>query len=118
MAKKILVFLLFAIILLPSLTLAQEKVTLTDPLALKVSGELAVYVLAGRIIKFMLGIVGSLALLMFVIGGAQWMLSGGNQAMVKKGRDTLVWAAIGMAVVIGSYAILTQLLNILIPPTS
>jgi hypothetical protein len=62
-------------------------------------------ILIGRIIDSILGIVGSLALLMFVFGGLTWMTSSGNQEKVKKGRDIIVWSAIGLAIIFMSYAL-------------
>jgi len=62
-------------------------------------------VVIGRIINYALGFVGAVALVMFIYGGFLWMLSGGEPARVKKGRDTLVWATIGLAVIFASYAI-------------
>lgn len=61
--------------------------------------------LIGKIITSILGIVGSLALLMFVYGGLIWMTSSGNQEKVKQGRDTLMWAAIGLFVIFSAYAL-------------
>jgi uncharacterized membrane protein YjfL (UPF0719 family) len=52
-----------------------------------------------------MGIVGSIALLMFIFGGLTWMLSGGSAEKVKKGRDILIWSAIGLVVIFSSYAI-------------
>jgi len=40
--------------------------------------------LIGKVINAVLGIVGSLALLMFIYGGFTWMLAGGNQEAVTK----------------------------------
>ncbi len=57
-----------------------------------------------NVLTGVLGIVGSLALLMFVYGGFTWMLAGGNAENVKKGRDILMWAAIGLVVIFTSYA--------------
>lgn len=61
--------------------------------------------LIGKIINNVLGVVGSLALLMFVYGGLTWMASSGNPEKVKKGRDILVWAAIGLVVVFSAYTL-------------
>ncbi len=61
--------------------------------------------LIGKVIQAVLGISGSLALLMFVYGGFVWMLSGGNAEKVTKGKNTLVWASIGLVVIFSSYAL-------------
>ncbi|NCD00553.1 hypothetical protein EOL94_00425 [bacterium] len=78
-----------------------EDIHLTNPL----SGVSSPQVLIGRIINSVLGVVGSLALLMFVYGGITWMTSSGSSDKVKKGRDILVWSIIGLAVIFMSYAI-------------
>ncbi|PLX20284.1 hypothetical protein C0584_06080 [Candidatus Parcubacteria bacterium] len=59
----------------------------------------------GNVINAVLGISGSLALLMFVYGGFTWMLSGGSPEKVSKGKNTLVWATIGLVVIFSSYAL-------------
>ena len=66
--------------------------------------------LIGRIINSILGIVGSLALLMFVYGGLTWMTSSGNPEKVKKGRDVIIWSAIGLVIVFASYGLVKFLL--------
>ncbi|MFA7088073.1 MAG: pilin [Patescibacteria group bacterium] len=69
--------------------------------------------LIGKVINSILGVVGSIALLMFVYGGLTWMLSSGNQEKVKKGRDIIVWSAIGLAVIFISYALTRLVLNMI-----
>lgn len=65
--------------------------------------------LIGKVINAVLGVVGSLALLMFVYGGLIWMTSSGNPEKIKQGRGIIVWAAIGLAIIFSSYA-LTRIL--------
>ncbi|RMD59180.1 hypothetical protein D6821_01795 [Candidatus Parcubacteria bacterium] len=87
------------------------KPCLEDPLHL--SPEQPVADLVGRIIKAVLGIVGSLALAVFVYGGLVWMFSAGNQDKVAKGKAILSWAAIGLAVIFFAYAIVSFILRAL-----
>lgn len=61
--------------------------------------------LIGKIINAVLGIVGSLALVMFIYGGFIWMMAGGNSEAVTKGKNVLVWATIGLIVIFTSYAL-------------
>ena len=82
-------------------------VTLVNPLG-SVSTPQA---LIGKIISSVLGIVGSIALLFFVYGGLIWMTSSGNAEKVKKGRDTLVWAAIGLVVIFSAYGLTRYVLT-------
>lgn len=83
-------------------------VTLTNPLT---SDDPAVII--GNIIKGILGLTGVIALAAFVAGGVIWMTSGGNAERVKKGRDILVWAVIGLFIVFSSYSILKYVFDVL-----
>ena len=58
----------------------------------------------GKAINGVLGIVGSLALVMVIYGGLTWMLAAGNQTRVQKGRDILIWAVVGLVVIFSAYA--------------
>lgn len=62
--------------------------------------------LLGRVINAFLGISGSVALLMFVYGGFMWLTSGGSEDRIKKGKETVVWAALGIALIFSAYALL------------
>ena len=47
-----------------------------------------------------------------------WMTSSGNTERIKKGRDTLVWATIGLMVIFGSYTVVNFVIqSITKPPT-
>lgn len=61
--------------------------------------------LIGRVINAVLGVVGSIALLMVIYGGFTWMLAAGNGEKIKKGRDIIVWAMLGLVVIFTSYAL-------------
>lgn len=51
-------------------------------------------------------IVGSVAFLIFLIwGGVEWLTAGGNKDRVKTAQDMIGNALIGLAILIGSYAI-------------
>ena len=69
--------------------------------------------LLGNIISYVMGIIGSLALVMFIFGGATWMLSGGNQERVTKGKQILIWATLGIVIIFTAYAIIRFLLTTL-----
>ena len=72
-------------------------------------------VLVGHLIRAVLGIVGSLALAVFIYGGFVWMTSAGNGNSVNKGKNTLVWAAIGLAVIFSAYALVRYIIEVLQP---
>lgn len=65
--------------------------------------------LIGRTIKSVLGLSGVVALLMFVWGGMQWVLSAGDEKDVIKGKNTIKWASFGLAIIFFSYTIVSAL---------
>lgn len=78
----------------------QTVVTLPNPI-----GESDPRIIVGNVIKVVLGLVGSLALVLFIYGGVVMMTSAGNSDRVATGRNTLVWATIGLLVIFSSYTI-------------
>lgn len=59
----------------------------------------------GRIIKTVLGVIGAIALLIFVYGGLMWMTAAGSPEKIKKAQTTLVWAVLGLVVIFASYTL-------------
>lgn len=74
-------------------------------------GTVDIPVILGQALTSALGIMGSAALLMFVVGGVMWLTSAGNAERVKKGTQTMVWSAIGVLIILSSYAILSLVLK-------
>jgi len=62
--------------------------------------------LARNVIQGVLGVTGAIALFYLVWGGITWMTSQGNADRIKKGKDTIVWAILGLAFIFFSYVIL------------
>lgn len=97
------------LVVLPILVLAQGTGTdLPNPI-----GTTDLSTIVANIIKAVLGAVGVLALVMFIYGGLVWMTSGGKEEQIRKGKDTLVWAVAGLALVFFSYSILNFVLKVL-----
>lgn len=67
----------------------------------------------GMIIKAFLGVVGGFALVMMVWGGFQWLTSAGSPDKVKSGTGTMLWAIIGLIVVLASYLLVNNVLQFL-----
>lgn len=112
--KLFLLLFLLSVYFLPSLAVAEnpgnptagnppsDAVQLENPLG---EGNIDIPTLLGKIISYVMGIIGSLALVMFIYGGATWMLSAGNQEQVTKGKNIIIWAALGIAIIFTSYAL-------------
>ena len=73
--------------------------------------------LYGRIIRLLLGFTGVASLLFFIWGGIELLPSRGSQDKIKSGRDTIVWAIIGMFVAFSSYIILRYVIQNIITRT-
>lgn len=86
------------------------EIRLVNPLS---SGATDLPVILGQVIKGALGALGSLALLMLVWGGFQWLTSAGNPEKVKKGTQTMVWAAVGVAIALASYFLVSTVIKAL-----
>jgi len=62
--------------------------------------------------KAILGLSGTFALVMFVWGGIQMITAAGRSKAFESGRDTVVNALIGLAIILCSYLIINFVLNI------
>jgi hypothetical protein len=107
--KKIILFLIIIFFLFNfslNISLADPP---GDPAPIKITNPLGDEVtpqkLIGKIIEAALGIVGSIALLMFIYGGFTWMLAAGNAEAVSKGKNILIWSVIGLVIIFSSYAL-------------
>lgn len=69
------------------------------------------FLIFGKIVSTVMGILGVLTLVAFLVGGFWWLTSAGNAEQVKKGTETMLWAIIGLFIIFGSYAILTLVFN-------
>lgn len=69
------------------------------------------YQLVGNLIRYALGLVGALFLILVIRGGLQWMTSGGDQERLKGAKQLITNSSIGLAVVLVAYAITTFVVN-------
>lgn len=60
-------------------------------------------IVVGRVIRLIIGLSGSIALIFFIYGGFLWLTSAGNPNNIDKGRNAMLWSAIGIIVVLTSY---------------
>jgi hypothetical protein len=57
------------------------------------------------IIKVAAGFAGLIAAAYFVVGGFTYITSSGNPEKLDKAKHTLVWSAVGLAIVIAAFVI-------------
>lgn len=59
----------------------------------------------GEAIRVLMGLMGSIAFVMFIYGGVMWMTAAGNAERAGKAVKIMLWAALGVAVILASYAL-------------
>ena len=112
-ANLISLLIISCLLILPKVVFSEEgctgadcPITLPNPIGVNDPG-----IIAGNIIKVILGLVGSISLVIFIYGGLLWMTSSGNREQVTKGRNTLIWATLGLLVIFSSYTIINFVLR-------
>lgn len=63
------------------------------------------------VVNTILLILGSVAVIMLVVGGFRFVISGGDQAAVNRARDTIIYAIIGLIVAMVAYSIVGFVLD-------
>ena len=69
------------------------------------SGNLAD--ILGKISKLLLFIVGALAIIMIIIGGLRYVISGGNSSATAEAKDTILYAVVGLVVAAAAFTIIS-----------
>lgn len=64
-----------------------------------------------QVIRILLGAVGLFALFVFIWGGFLMLTSASNAEKVKQAKDTLLWASLGIVVILGSWVIIRFLME-------
>lgn len=85
--------------------------TVLNPLGPDIEGISGTRTVIGRVINGILGITGSFGLFMFIYGGFIMLTSAGNTEKISKGKNILIWAIIGILVIMSSYAIVRFILG-------
>jgi len=99
----IIIFLIIIASLLVSFNFA-EAVTLTGHGGVTTKlGEAGLAEAIGIIIKILLSVVGAVALLAFIYGGYLWLASAGIGEKINAGKTVLIWATVGLIIVMTSY---------------
>jgi len=76
-------------------------------------GTKSISSITGKIIQTVLGIVGSIALALFIAAGFIWMTAQGDSGKIKTATGIMSWAGIGLAVIFSSYALLSFVFKVI-----
>ncbi len=70
------------------------------------------------IVNIMLFLVGAIAVIMLILGGIRYVVSGGDQNQVTGAKNTILYAVIGIVVAILAYAVVNFVIAGLLKSTS
>lgn len=84
----------------------RPTVSLQNPI-----GETNIVTIIGKVLNAALGLLGSVAFVVFLYGGFLWLTSAGSEEKVYGGLHAMMYAAIGIFIVFGSYAMLRLLFS-------
>jgi len=76
-----------------------------------VSGTLDLNGAFKRVADTLIYLVGAISILMVIIGGLRYVLSGGDSAGVKNAKDTILYALIGVGVALVSWALVSFVIS-------
>lgn len=107
---SVLVFAAFVFgVLAPAAALAQTAQQSTPTQYLEQTQQAAGYkkeelpTFIGRIIKWVLGVIGVILIVMFVYGGVMYATSAGNDERVESGKKIMIYAVVGALIVALAY---------------
>ncbi len=76
-------------------------------------GNVPLPVAIARIVKIILSFLGLIAVVIIIIGGFQWMTSGGNEEKIGGAKKLMGAGIVGLAIVVLAYAITTFIVSAL-----
>jgi type IV secretory pathway VirB2 component (pilin) len=56
----------------------------------------------GNIMSYLRGIAGTIAVIFIIIGGVMYMISGGSKEMTERAKKTVIFAMVGLAIVLAA----------------
>lgn len=113
---------LAAATILPTATFAQGDLTGKDLGLDTIGGAVKlgggdVRETAARIINVALGFLGIIAVVIVLIGGFKYMVSGGNEEKTSEAKNMIVAGIIGLAIILSAWAITTFVISSLLSAT-
>ena len=78
---------------------------LTDDHGLPINSE-GIWGVVKNVTDFLLGLIGILGVLAFVISGIQYLTAGGDEKVAEKAKHTMTFAVLGLAVVLSAYVVI------------
>lgn len=71
-----------------------------------------------RVTSLLLFLIGAISVIMLIIGGFRYVVSGGDATAVENAKNTILYALIGIVIAFLAFAIIQFVLGELQPPTT
>ncbi|HEX9664393.1 MAG TPA: pilin [Patescibacteria group bacterium] len=106
----------FSIAVVPMLVFAQEDIFGVEYGEALGLGKKDPRETIALIIRVFMGFLGTIAVIIVLLGGFKWMVAGGNEEKVGEAKKLLLAGVIGLVIILSAYAItnfvLTQLISV------
>lgn len=107
---------------LPAVALAQQNLNANDLGVNAIQSDIKlgsgdVRQTAARIINVALGFLGIIAVVIVLLGGFKYMISGGNEEKTKDAKNLIVAGIIGLAIILSAWAITSFVISRLLTAT-
>lgn len=114
---------LAASLVLPGAVLAQQDLNVNDLGVGAIQNDIKlgsgdVRQTAARLINVALGFLGIIAVVIVLIGGFKYMVSGGNEEKTSEARRLIVSGIIGLAIILSAWAITSFVISQLVSATN
>lgn len=90
-------------------TINSDNINLPNKVPTTDSGALSLKIQA--VLQIVFALMGAIAVLIIVIAGLQYVLSGGDPQKTGRAKDTVLYAAIGLVVAVMAFTIVTFVLG-------
>jgi hypothetical protein len=114
-------FAIATVLAIPAMTFAQSS----DPYGVDAVGDSGLNLSGGdvrqtaaRLINVALGFLGIIAVIIVLIGGFKYMLSGGDEKKTEGARQLIVSGIIGLAIILSAWAITSFVMSRLVEATA
>jgi len=71
-----------------------------------------------NVIQVVLGFLGTIAVVLIIVAGFQWMTAAGSEDKIAKAKKIMTAAVIGLVIVLMAYALSTFVINAIISATN
>lgn len=113
MRRTLIALAVTAALLVPGVAMAQDTNFGLDQLSNVEIGRQGLVDTIASIVNVVLGILGIVAFIIILYGGFLWMTSKGDEKVIAKAKRVIIDGAIGMAIILASWAIAAFVLNLL-----